>query len=120
MAIRLNKSQAAKLGLVPKRSKYRAAPTIVDGIRFASKKEARRYSELKMLEKAGIIKSLRLQPRFDLTTPGGNKVGEYVGDFAYRQDGEAVIEDVKGFRTPLYRWKKKHFEVQYGIQIQEV
>lgn len=109
--------------------KYGAKATTVDNIRFASQKEARRYQELKLLEKAGAIDSLRLQPAFRLCTWHGDHseapcVGSYVADFAYRQrvptGWRSVVEDVKGFKTPLYRWKKKHVEAQYGITIQEV
>ena len=121
-----------------RRSKYGAVRTTVDGITFASKAEARRYSELKMLEKAGEIWDLELQPRFPLSVPsttgvlrhalkprGLTKIGEYRGDFKYRDktcDGSTqpyIVEDVKGMKTPLYRWKKKHFEAQYGITILE-
>lgn len=109
------------------RSKYRAEPTTVDGIRFASKKEARRYTELKMLEKAGKIRSLQLQPNFPLFV-GDWCLGEYRADFRYERfcwpgksrECETIIEDVKGFRTTLYRWKKKHVEAQYGITIREL
>jgi hypothetical protein len=115
---------------VKKLSKYRAVPTVVDGVRFASKKEARRYSELKLLEKAGEISELRLQPRYHLTVKGV-KLGEYRGDFSYveradlfqhgdRRGGFFVIEDTKGFRTELYRWKRKHMLAEYGIEIREV
>ena len=118
-----------------KRHKYGAIPTEVDGIRFASKKEAKRYGELKLLEKLGEIHGLVLQPRFPLLVPAvGNGgpyerafVGEYRADFGYCQCGrpakcalDSVIEDVKGFKTPLYRWKKKHVEAQYGITITEI
>jgi uncharacterized protein DUF1064 len=108
----------------------------VDGIRFASKKEARRYQELKLLEKAGEINGLTLQPRLPLNTAKDHHVffamnaddnmpmtvGFYVADFSYREQrsGQLVVEDVKGFKTPLYRWKKKHVEAQYGILIREV
>ena len=116
------------------RSKYRAIPTRVDGVRFASKAEASRFVELKLLEKAGKIEELELQPRFPLrvilstgTVWGAlaaNQepiIGTYVADFAYRNEyGERIVEDVKGFKTPLYRWKKKHVEAQYGITITEV
>jgi hypothetical protein len=112
-----------------KRSKFNAKPQVVDGIRFASQKEARRYVELKMLETAGEIKELDLQPRFLLHT-WTNRVGEivkalgeYRGDFRYRDKRTAwnfVVEDVKGFKTPLYKWKKKHVEAQYGIEIREI
>lgn len=109
--------------------KYRAQPMVVDGIAFPSKREAARYAELKRLEKAGEIEGLELQPRYRLDVPGIVSVdhrctiGSYVADFRYfdhRQGGIVVVEDVKGFKTPLYRWKKKHVEAQYGIQIREV
>src|SRR3990167_4438640 len=114
-----------------RRSKYRAVPTVVDNIRFASKAEARRYGELKLLERAGKICDLALQPRFELcvSDPEGEeiKIGTYVADFYYLtldKFGDnfsiEVVEDVKGFRTDLYKWKKKHFETQYGIKITEV
>ncbi len=108
------------------RSKYRAQPTEVDGIRFHSKAEARRYSELKLLEKAGEVKELELQPEFPLYAPSKSwgkheLVCTYVADFRYRQGprGVLVIEDVKGMKTPVYRLKKKWFQAQYGIEITE-
>lgn len=105
--------------------KYGAKPTVVDGIRFASQKEAKRYGELKLLEKAGEIFDLRLQPEYDLCAwQNGNApiIGKYRADFSYLdiRTMRGVIEDVKGFRTELYRWKKKHVEAQYGITIAEV
>jgi hypothetical protein len=120
-----------------KRSKFNAKPQVVDGIRFASQKEARRYVELKMLEKAGVIRGLELQPRFPLyardpNAPESECIGAYRGDFRYETsytvssergtftNWRTVVEDVKGFKTPLYRWKKKHVEAQYGIEIREV
>jgi hypothetical protein len=105
-------------------SKYRAQRTTVDGITFHSKKEAARYGQLKMLEKAGEISSLYLQPRYDLNVGYAltDPIGRYVADFSYTdtRTGLVVVEDVKGFKTPLYRWKKKHVEAQYGIEIREV
>lgn len=109
----------------PKKQKYGAVKTVVDGITFDSKKEATRYSELKTLEAAGKIQNLELQPRFVLRVlvadaPVTMIIGEYRGDFRYTTSGGAVIvEDVKGFKTPLYRWKKKHVQIQYGIEIKE-
>lgn len=112
--------------------KYGAKPTTVDNIRFASQKEMRRYQELKLLEKAGLIRDLTVQPSFRLEVPTAGDdehIGEYRADFQYRElqidEGgfsgrwRLVIEDVKGFKTPLYRWKKKHVEAQYGITIFE-
>src|SRR5687767_4980106 len=103
-------------------SKYKAKPHVIDNIRFASQKEAKRYAELKLLQKAGEIRELELQPEFPLhvlamhrtpTLEGDivtSSVGVYRADFSYRdgRSGRQVIEDVKGFKTPLYRWKKRH------------
>lgn len=113
--------------------KYHAQPTVVDGIRFASKKEAMRYGELKLLDKAGEIRKLELQPSFPLHMwrPDHSdlrQVAVYRGDFSYearQSDGDGngwlpIVEDVKGMRTPIYRLKKKMVEAEYGIEIREV
>ena len=109
-------------------SKYGAKPQIVDNVRFASQKEARRYSELKLLQAAGEIRELELQPAFPIYA--ANRFSQqplelictYKADFRYRSGprGLLVIEDVKGMKTPVYRLKKKFVEAQYGIQITEV
>ncbi len=102
---------------------------MVDGIRFASKKEARRFEELKLLEQAGELFHLSRQVRFPLEVSGPGYpavtiIGAYVADFVYftkpNHGGSRVVEDAKGFRTPMYRWKKKHVEAQYGIEVREV
>lgn len=112
-----------------RRHKYGAVRTVVDGISFQSKREAARYQELKLLEKAGEIHGLVLQPHYHLTAGlSGVSVGKYIADFEYcecrRGDkcarSRVVTEDAKGFKTPLYRWKRKHVEAQYGIEIREV
>lgn len=109
-----------------KRHKFGAVATVVDGVKFPSKAEARRYAELKLLEKAGRISDLELQPKFELLAgfPGAigfsQKVGKYVADFRYETDAGVVVEDVKGFDTPLSRWKRKHVKAQYGIDVQIV
>lgn len=97
------------------------------GFTFDSKKEARRFSELRLLLRAGEIEALELQPEFPLwvTKDDDNDarvvVAKYVSDFRYinRADGEIIVEDTKGFRTPLYRLKKKMTEAIYGIRIVE-
>ncbi len=99
--------------------KYRNQPTFVDGIRFASKKEAYRYRELKILESNNLISNLSLQPRFPLIV-NGTKVATYVGDFAYVDDRGKIVEDVKGIRTPVYKLKKKLLKAIHGIDIVEV
>lgn len=131
--------QASEPATLPqdKRTKYGAVRTEVDGISFHSAKEAKRYGELKLLEKAGEIKDLELQPRFELLASSPEyqqiSVGEYIADFRYRErmvwlagtehetvSWKEVIEDVKGMRTPVYRLKKKIAEACHGIMISEV
>jgi hypothetical protein len=109
-----------KTRLPARRSKYRAIKTRVDGIVFASRKEADRYRKLKILAKAGHITELKLQPSWAIVI-GGIKVCKYVGDFWYKKaDGVAVVEDVKGFKTPVYRLKRKLMKAMFGIFIKEV
>lgn len=111
----------------PKQHKYRAKRTEVDGITFASQKEAKRYQDLKLLQQAGEISELELQPEFELMV-GDTCVCKYVADFRYRlkqhtgdlNPGEEVVEDVKGCNTAVYRLKKKLMKAIYGIEIQEV
>ena len=92
---------------------------MVDGIRFASRAEARRWDELRMLERAGEITDLTRQVAFPLHVEG-SLIGRYVSDFRYYRDGQMVVEDVKGggaTQTDLFRWKAKHFRAQYGYDI---
>lgn len=107
-------------------SKYRAKKTKIDGIKFDSKKEAKRYIALRELEKQGNIGKLILQPRF-LLQEGFRKNGkayrkiEYVADFMYEQDGKLIIEDVKGMKTDVYKLKQKLFEKRYqDLTIKEI
>ena len=101
-------------------TKYRAVKTEVDGIIFDSKKEAARYKELILLEKSGVISHLELQPRYDCVV-NGKKICSYRADFRYFNDQNSVVEDVKGFKTPVYRLKKKLVEALYpGIRILEI
>lgn len=114
------------------RSKYGAKRTVVNNITFASAKEAARYQMLVVLERAGQIKDLQLQVKFDLHVQGC-KIGRYIADFVYvlpyspagppPHGGvveHVIVEDVKGMKTPMYRWKKKHLKAEYDIEIREV
>ena len=95
-------------------NKYRNIKTTVDGIRFDSKREAERYSELKLLERAGIITDLKLQPKFELIPKhNGNRALTYIADFSYTEGGEKIVEDVKGMETKEFKIKKKLFEYFY-------
>lgn len=97
-------------------------PTIVDGIKFHSKKEAQRFKELKLLQQAGIISNLLLQPRYPLVV-ADIKICTYVGDFLYTdaRSNEQICEDVKGYRTDVYKIKIKFARALYrNIQFKEV
>ena len=108
-----------------KRSKYGAIRAKVDGITFASTREAHRYSELKLLERAGKIRGLRIQPMFPIVV-NGEQVCIYRADFQYEEfvirgfKWELVVEDVKGFKTEVYKLKKKLLLTTQGIEIKEV
>lgn len=122
--------------------KYHNKKITLDGITFDSRKEANRYRELKLLEKAGKISVLRLQVKFELipaqyenTTEKytrGNKKGQYkwkllerecayIADFVYIDaDGKKVVEDTKGMKTKDYIIKRKLMLHKHGIRIKEV
>lgn len=103
----------------PAVSKYRNKRCVVNGIEFHSLAEARRYAELLNLLEGGSISNLELQPCFPMIVDG-IVIATYKADFAYFIDGKRVIEDVKGFKTPTYRLKKRHVEAQYKVKIVEI
>ena len=100
-------------------SKYRAVRTTVNGLEFASQKEARRYQALLLLERAGQIRDLELQPRFPCRV-NDLLVCTYVADFRYSENGAWIVEDVKGMKTDVYRIKAKLVKALYGITIREI
>ncbi len=98
-----------------KKHKYNAKPIEFDGFKFDSKKEAKRYLELKMFERAGKIRDLKLQPVF-LLQEGFYRNGKAIRQMTYRADfeyldekGRKIVEDVKGVKTKEYQIKKKIF-----------
>ena len=108
-------------------SKYNSKKTVVDGQKFDSKKEARRYQELLLLEKAGEIKNLCRQVKFVLIPSQRDENGKvierecsYKADFTYEEGIKTVVEDVKGYRTKEYIIKRKLLLYQYGIRIREI
>ena len=108
-------------------SKYNSKKTVVDGQKFDSKKEARRYQELLLLEKAGAIKNLSRQVKFVLIPSQRDESGKvierecyYKADFKYEEDGKTVVEVVKGYRTKEYIIMRKLMLFQYGIRFREV
>ena len=107
-------------------NKFHAKKVFVDNMVFDSKKEYRRWLDLNLLQKAGMISDLRRQVRFALCdTPYGEdgkalfRGVSYVADFVYVENGVTVVEDCKGFRTDAYQIKKKWFFDKYGILIRE-
>ena len=101
-------------------NKFKNIPTFVDGIRFASKKEAGRYQELKLLEMNDELRNLELQPRFSCIV-NGRKVCDYIADFRYFSNNSYIVEDVKGKKTDVYKLKKKLVEALWpGVTIIEI
>lgn len=121
--------------------KYNNRKIIVDGITFDSKKEAKRYQELKMLERAGAIHDLQRQVKYVLISAQYERTGEvytkgnnkgkpkkgrlierecaYYADFVYTENGKTVVEDTKGVKTPEYIIKRKLMLYVYNIKIKE-
>lgn len=108
--------------------KYGNKKTVLDGIAFDSKKEAGRYAELKLMQKAGEIIDLVLQPSFELIPKQRRNDGKaeircvYIADFAYTdvKTNEHVIEDVKGVKTRDYVIKRKLMLQVHGISVKEM
>ena len=119
------------------RGKYHNRKVCVNGEKFDSVKEFRRFQELLLLEEHGEITNLRRQVKFTLipaqregetiTARGIQRPGKvierecfYVADFVYEQDGKTVVEDVKGMKTDAYILKRKMLLHFYGIRIKEI
>ena len=108
-----------------KKNKYHAVKCIAEGMLFDSQAEAHRWLELRMLQRAGQISGLTRQTVFELVpgrTVNGKKIRSitYRADFVYYENGEMVVEDVKGFRTKEYELKKRMMLLLRGIEIREV
>lgn len=118
-------------------NKYKNKKVVIDGLVFDSKREAKRYGELLLLEKVGAITNLQRQVKYVLIPAqrepdtvgarGGIHKGKliekecaYFADFVYQQDGETVVEDTKGMRTTDYVIKRKLMLYRHGIRITEI
>ena len=120
---RLSAKEAKRLGILGKesqKSKYRSTKVQINGHTFDSVKEGNRYLELRLLEQAGEIEDLELQPEFVLQegfidrTRLCHRPIIYRADFQYREkNGGVVVEDVKGMKTEVYRLKKKMLLKRY-------
>lgn len=110
----------------PKRSKYAAEKVEQAGVKFDSKKEARRWAELEMRAKAGEITDLQRQVKFELIPPQTRDDGKaeracaYIADFVYVQNGKRVVADAKGMKTKDYIIKRKLMLMVHGITVREV
>ena len=102
-------------------SKYGNIKTVTsDGIKLDSIKEANRWCELKLLERAGMIQDLQRQVKFLLIPKqDGERPVYYVADFVYIENGKKVVEDAKGCKTEVYRLKKKLLLYFHNIKIKE-
>lgn len=136
--------QRKKKNSKQKPSKYLAKKVTVDGIEFDSQKEANRYVELKILEKAGEIQNLQMQVPYILLPTQYETVTEYTpkthkpkivqkvvekqvkykADFVYEENGKTIVEDVKGYRDgqayALFTLKRKLMLKEHGIKIREI
>lgn len=107
--------------------KYGNQTVVRNGRKFDSKREAGRYAELQLMQRAGMITDLKTQvsyllipAQYDENHRCIERSCRYVADFVYRQNGELVVEDAKGLKTDVYRIKKKLMLQIYGIKIKEV
>lgn len=91
-----------------------------DGQVFDSVKEYHRWGCLRLLERAGRITDLKRQVKFELIPKQkGERACYYIADFTYYEDGNLVVEDCKGYKTEVYRLKKKLLLWVHGIRITE-
>ena len=92
---------------------------MIDGIKFDSIAEGRRYKELKLLQQGNYITELKLQPKFELQAKYTNNKGKHIraitykADFSYIENGKLVVEDVKGMETKEFKLKKKMLEYKF-------
>ena len=96
--------------------KYHNQKTTIDGIVFDSKKEAKRYTVLRSLQEGGYIRGLELQVPFELVPKGnGERAVKYIADFVYYdiEKQVSIVEDVKGYKTDVYKLKRKLFKYRY-------
>lgn len=100
-------------------NKYRAKPVTIDGMFFASTKEARRWAELQLMQRAGVISDLKRQVRYPLDV-NGQPICHYVADATFQRDGRLIVEDTKGVSTDVYRLKKKLMKAIHNIDVVEV
>ena len=122
MTINLSRQEAKALLAKPKRSKYGATKTMVDGLLFDSKREAAYYSELKIREKAGEVTGVEMQRPFALLGSNGMLMATFKADFCFWDNtaGRFRCIDVKGFDTPVGKLTRKMMKGLLGIDVEIV
>ena len=122
MTDHISAEQYRKEATTPKRSKYRNVPTVIDNIRFASKREAAYYQELKLREKAGEVYEIELQRRYALTAPNGMLLATYIADMVFYDavQRKTRVVDVKGKSTDMFILKRKMMRGLLGIEVEVV
>lgn len=103
----------------PAKNKYKNEPVIVEGVKFASRKEAKVYTDLRFRLIAGEIKNLRRQVPYALVV-NGIHIADYIADFVFEEGARTVVMDPKGVRTPAYRLKKKLMLACHSVEVIEV
>lgn len=106
-------------------SKYKNKKVVYKDMKFDSKKECLRYLVLEDMQRKGEISELKIQVPFVLVPPfelNGKKYKgiRYIADFVYKKDGKVIVEDTKGYRTDVYKIKKKLMAYIHKIEIKEV
>lgn len=108
-------------------TKYHSQKAMLDGIEFDSRREAQRYAELKLLERAGEITDLRTQVKYTLIpaqkrpSGGVERACTYTADFVYKdKSGHEIVEDAKGMRTQQYIIRRKLMLWVHGIEVVEI
>jgi hypothetical protein len=108
-----------------KNNRFKVSPVeerTLGGIVFASKKEMKRYAELQLLQRAGEVQDLELQPKFRVSI-NDQHFCTYTADFAYTEKGQRVIEELKSTGTAkdaAYRLRKKAAELFYNIKVKVI
>lgn len=102
-----------------KKNKFGAQKTVFNNHTFDSKKEAHRAWELECMKKAGEVKKIEYQPKYEIVV-NGQRVANYFADFRVTySNGRVEVEDTKGYKTPVYKLKKKLVEAIHNIKIVE-
>jgi len=117
--LRFSMRRSGKVRRMRNKGKYNAQKVLIGNILFDSRAEGRRYTELLMLQSAGVISELETHPTYVLQSAYRNEEGKkiqaitYTADFSYMENGSLVVEDVKGFRTAVFNLKARMFGYRY-------